>query len=104
MTFTQQHSPGFIQRRIDHFFISNVLQEFASTTNILTPISTDYSPVFFFFSQEKGNIRTKGFCKFNNSLIKEQNCINEIKDLVCNFDTKNDCDFSWQLKWEFSKY
>ena len=29
-TFTQQHSPGFIQRRLDYFFISNGRQEFAA--------------------------------------------------------------------------
>ena len=26
-TFRQNHSPGFIQRRLDYFFVSNVLQE-----------------------------------------------------------------------------
>ena len=24
--------------------------------------------------------------------------------MICNFNTKNDCDFSRQLKWEFLKY
>ena len=92
-TFTQQHSSGFIQHRLDYFFISNGLQEFASITDVLTPISTDYSPVFFSLSQEKGNIRSKVFWKFNSSLIKDQKYINEIKDLIRNFDTKNDCNF-----------
>ena len=103
-TFTQQHSSGFIQRRLDYFFISNGLQEFASTTDILTPISTDHSPVFFPLSKEKGNIRSKGFWKFNSSLIKDQNYINEIKYLIRNFNTKIDCGFNQQLKWEFLKY
>ena len=100
-TFTQQHSSGFIQCRLDYFSILNGPQEFASTTDILTPISTDHSPVLFSLSQEKDNIRSKSFWKFNSSLIKDQNYINEIKDLICNFNTKNDCDFSRQLKWEF---
>ena len=60
--------------------------------------------MFFSLSQEKGNIRSKGFWKFNSSLIKGQKYINEIKDLVRNFDTKNDGNFSQQLKWEFLKY
>ena len=60
--------------------------------------------MFFSLSQEKGNIRSKGFWKFNSSLIKDQKYINEIKDLIRNFDTKNDCNFSRQLKWEFLKY
>ena len=42
--------------------------------------------------------------KFNSSSIKDQNYINEIQDLIRNFNTKNDCDFSRQLKWEFLKY
>ena len=46
-TFAQQHSSGFIRRRPDYFFVSNALQEFGFATDILTPISTDHSPVFF---------------------------------------------------------
>ena len=103
-TFTQQHSSGFIQRRLDYFFILNGLQEFASIADILAPISTDHSPVLFSLSKEKGTITSKGFWKYNSSLIKDQNYVNEIKDLIRNFNTKNDCDFSRQLKWEILKY
>ena len=60
--------------------------------------------MFFSLSQEKGNIRSKGLWKFNSSLIKDQKYINKIKDLIRSFDTKNDCSFSRQLKWEFLKY
>ena len=52
-TFLQQHSSGFIQCRLDYSFISNSLQEFASTTDILTPISADHSPVLSFFHRKK---------------------------------------------------
>ena len=54
-------------------------------------------PVLFSLSQEKANIRSKGFWKFNSSLIKDKSCKYEIKDLIRNFDTKNDGDFSRQL-------
>ena len=60
--------------------------------------------MLFSLSKGKGNIRNKGFWKFSSSLIKNQNYISEIKDLIRNFNTKNDCDFSRQLKWEFLKY
>ena len=40
-TFTQKHSSGFIQRRLDYMFISKPLQEFVIMTEILTPISAD---------------------------------------------------------------
>ena len=49
-TFAQKHSSGFIQCRLDYIFISNTLQEFVTMTEILTPISTDHSPVLFSLS------------------------------------------------------
>ena len=60
--------------------------------------------MLFSHSKEKGNIRSKDFWKFSSSLIKDQNYINEIKNFICNFNTKNDCDISQQLKWKFLKY
>ena len=48
--FTQNHSSGFIQRRLDYIFISNTLQELGTTTEVLTPISTDHSSVLFSLS------------------------------------------------------
>ena len=59
--------------------------------DILAPILTDYFPVFFSLSKKKGDIRGKGFgfWKFNSSLTKEQNYINEIKNLICNFSKNN---------------
>ena len=44
-TFTQKHSLGFIQRRLDYILISNTSQELVTITEILTPVSTDHSPV-----------------------------------------------------------
>ena len=81
-----------------------VFKNFSSTADILTPILTDHSPVFFSLSQENSNIRSKGFWKFNSSIIKDQKSTNEIKNLIRNFDTKNNSNFSRQLKWEFLKY
>ena len=88
-TFTQRLSSGFIQRRLDYILISNTLQEFVTMTKILTPISTDHSPVLFSLSKEKTAIRGKGFWKFNSSLTKDQNYIIEIKKLIRNFSNEN---------------
>ena len=41
LTFTQKHSSGFVQHRLDYIFLSNTLPELGTTTEILTPISTD---------------------------------------------------------------
>ena len=60
--------------------------------------------MLFSLSQEKANIRSKGFWKFNSSLIKDKIYKYEIKDLIRNFDTKNNGDFSRQLTSEFLKH
>ena len=54
---------SFIPRRLDYIVISNGRQGFVSTTDILTPISTDHSSVLFCLSKEKGNVSGKGLWK-----------------------------------------
>ena len=51
-TFIQKYSSSFFQRRLDYILISKTLQEFVTMTEILTPISTDHSPVLFSFSKK----------------------------------------------------
>ena len=97
-TFTQKHSSGFIQRRLDYIFILNTLQEFVTMTEILAPIPTDHSLVPFSLSKEETTIRGKGFWKFNSSLTKDQNHIIYINKLNPNFPNKNESLFNCQLK------
>ena len=70
----------FIQ--LDYMLISNSFQEFVTMTEILTPVSTNHSPVLFPLSKGKSKSRGKGFRKFNTSLTKDQN--------IANFYTKNE--------------
>ena len=65
--------------RLDFMFISNTLQEFAPTAEILTAISIDHSTVLFFLSKVTGCLRAKIIWKFNSSLTKDQNYITKIK-------------------------
>ena len=46
-TFRQRHSTGFIQRRLDYFFISNFIQESTKTIDTLVAFSTDHSSITF---------------------------------------------------------
>ena len=92
-TFAQKHSSGFIQRRLDYIFISNTLQESVIITEILTPISTDHSPVLISLSEEKGCFRDKGIW---NSY--DQDYIIEINKMIHTFCTANKCLSNSQLK------
>ena len=55
----------------------------------MAPISTDHFPVLFSLSNEKANIRGKGFWKFNSCLNEDENYINEYENVICNFSTNN---------------
>ena len=103
-TFTQQHSSGFVQRRLYYIFISNTLQELVTTTEILTPISTDHFPVILSLSKGNDFLRGKGFWKFNSSFTKDQNYITEIKKRIRSFCTTDESLYNRQLKWELFKY
>ena len=73
-------------------------------TDILTPISTDHSPVLFSLSKEKITIRGTGLWRFNSSSTKDQNYKTEIKKLIRNFSNENELLLNRQLKWELLKY
>ena len=63
-------------------FILNTLQEFVTMTEILTPISTDQSPVLLSLSKEKCCLRGKGIWEFDSSLTKDQEYIIKIKKMI----------------------
>ena len=58
--FRQHHSTGFIQRRLDYFFISNSLQESVKTTDTLVAFSTDHSPKTLSLYHLKEFLRGRG--------------------------------------------
>ena len=62
-TFRQNHSSGFIERRLDYIFVSNCLQEFANYTDVLPPISTDNSPVLISLSNNNSDNNGRGLWK-----------------------------------------
>ena len=60
-TFRQHHKSGFIQRRLDYFFISNNIQENVKDSDILAAFSTDHSPVIFSLLLNKDKTEGKVF-------------------------------------------
>ena len=72
---------GVIQRRLDYIFILNSLQETISNVIILTVFSTDHSLVFCSFIKSLRYSKGPGFWKFNNSLISNNDFVEELKFL-----------------------
>ena len=83
-TFRQKHVSGFLQRRLDYFFISKNIQEFILDTKIIPAISSDHSPILISFSKEKQNSKSYEFWKFNNLLLSDDTFKEELKQHIQN--------------------
>ena len=60
ITLWQQHISGFIQRRLDSIFVSNLLQESVNKTEVLASFSADQSSLLFCSDLCKDQNRDKG--------------------------------------------
>ena len=105
-TFRQNHFSGYIQRRLDYFFVSNSLQEAIKNVDILASFSTDHSPIIITLSKLNEFTKGKGLWKFNNSLISNEHYVekmkNHIYDILNFLNNKNSKDD--QVIWEYLKY
>ena len=105
-TFHQNHVSGRIQRRLDYFLISNVLQETVIRADVLASFCSDHSPIIFTISFESNNKRGKGLWKFNKSLLSNDECINILRNHIS--ESLSILDQNGirgdQIRWEFIKF
>ena len=73
-SFHENQVSGFIQRLLDHFFVSNTIQDFVKKI-----FSIDHSPIFFSFEQENDSVRGRGLWKFNKPLIADSQIVSLLK-------------------------
>ena len=59
-TFRQQQSSGYTQKKLEYFFISNVLHESVKNPDVLAAFLTDHSPIMFSVSRKSEGTRGKG--------------------------------------------
>ena len=105
-TFRQNHVSGFIERRLDFFLISNVLQESIIKTDVLASFCTDHSPTHFSLQLKDMLTRGKGFWKFNNSSTSNDEYVEKMKNQISETPLMFDQDIitDKHLRWEFLKY
>ena len=105
-TFRQHHSTGFIQRRLDYFFVSNSLQESIKSADTLAAFSTDHSPITLSLCHLKQFSQGRGLSTFNKSLIKNENYREQMKTLIKNVLDNLDQNsiVDPQFRWEYLKY
>ena len=81
-TFRKNHFSGFIQRRLDYVFISNNMQEYAQNIDILPSFCSDHSPILCTLQKSHEFDKGKSFWKFNSSLIKDDEFVNQLKEHI----------------------
>ena len=65
--FTFRQPNPLIQRRLDHLFISNFLQENVEVIDVIPTVNTDHSAIFMKISPVKSAQHGPSHWKFNNS-------------------------------------
>ena len=81
-TFRQNQISGYIQRKLDYFFVSNRLQESINNTDILASLSTDHSPISFTLRRSQITAKGKGLWIFNSSLTLIKEFVKKMKEHI----------------------
>ena len=88
-TFRENHSTGFIERRLDYIFVSNSLQEFVNHTDVLPAISIDHFLVLISLSNDNSEDNSRGLWKYNSSLVYDKFYVENMKKLITKINTSN---------------
>ena len=75
-------------------------------TDVLASLLIDHSPITFLYCKNEESNRRRGFWKFNNSLIENEEYVHQMKKLIS--DTLNELFneniLDDQVNWEYLKY
>ena len=79
-TWSQTSPPVFCC--LDYWLISNNLQDFVNTTDIIPAIKTDHAAIELNLTDSNQNSRGPGFWKMNVSLLEDPNYLEELKQNI----------------------
>ena len=81
LRYTWRRARPLQQSRLDFFLMSETLLPYVKDTKILNGYRSDHSFISVEFESKKEE-KKSNFWKFNSSLLKEPNCIKEIKETI----------------------
>ena len=99
----RQKNP-LIQRRLDYWFISEMLQEDVVKSEILTSIKTDHLAITLEMDSLDDQQRGPSFWKFNNSLLEDSVFVQSLRERFPNWLQEIDFCDDTRVKWDWMKY
>ena len=93
---------GIVQSRLDYFLVSIGLTYLIRKVDILPGLSSDHSIVTLTVDIQDTNIRGKGYWKFNNDLLLDNEYVNKIKNTI-NSIKQNITMSNKNTLWEYVK-
>jgi hypothetical protein len=79
--FTWRKCNSTKQARLDYFLLSNLLSADVNKIEVELAYRSGHSPIILHLKKEEFK-RDRPFWKFNNSLLKDQQYVNEIKIVI----------------------
>ena len=102
--FTWRQKSPIIQRRLDYWLISDMLQEDVVKSDILTAIKTDHLAITLEMDSLGDQQRGPSFWKFNNSLLDDPVFVQSLRENIPQWlEEINFCD-DIRIKWDWMKY
>ena len=68
--------------RLDYWLISNNLQDFVNTTDIIPAIKTDHAAIELNLTESNHHSKRPGFWKMNVSLLEDPNILKELRQNI----------------------
>ena len=81
-SYTWSQKSQLIFYRLDYWMISNNLQDFVNTTDIIPAIKTDHAAIELNLTESNQNSKGPGFWKMNVSLLEGPNFLKELKQNI----------------------
>ena len=81
-SYTWSQKSQLICCRLDYWLISNNLQDFVNTTDIIPAIKTDHAAIELNLTESNQHSKRPGFWKMNVSLLEDPNILKELRQNI----------------------
>ena len=102
-SFTWRNKSHKIQCRLDFFLISEKLTDLVTSCKIFHAPETDHSTISLHLQAKIKQDRGPGFWKFNNSLLRDEAYVNELRKNINSYRAKYESIDDKGLKWDLIK-